>query len=128
MADDPKKKASKPKDNKAAAQHADPKAEARAAAKKEKAKAAKAAEAAAPPPPPVEKPAPPPRKPADPRVRAFKKLKGKFLPKGPLRDQHRALLARWNADDNHGDVTVEEVKGLVTDWKAARSKPDKATV
>jgi hypothetical protein len=126
MADDPKKKASKPKDNKAP-QHLDPKAEAKAAAKKEKAKAAKAAEAAAPAAAPAEKPAPPPRKPVDPRARAFKKLKGRCLPKGPLREQHRALLVRWNSSEDHGDVTAEEVKGLVDAWKAARAKPARAT-
>jgi hypothetical protein len=128
MADDKKKdKDAKPKANKPA----DPKAEAKAAKAKEKAakdKAGKAkdkAEAAAAEPK-VEAPKPE-RKPADPRAKVLKKFHGKLLPKGELRDQHKALLARWNSGDDHGNVTVEELKTLLDAWRATRTKtPRKA--
>jgi hypothetical protein len=70
-----------------------------------------------------EKPKPPPRPPADPRLKVLKKFYGKFLPRGPLRDRHRALMARWESGEDHGGVTVEELKSLHEDWKAARAKP-----
>jgi hypothetical protein len=73
--------------------------------------------------PKEEKPKPAPRPPADPRLKVLKKFYGKFLPRGPLRDRHRALLARWNSGDDHGGVTADELKSLLEDWKAARAKP-----
>ena len=75
-----------------------------AAAEKEKAKAA-------------------PRPPADPRLKFLKKFYGKFLPRGPLRDRHKALMQRWDSGEDHGGVTVEDLKSLYSDWKAAREKP-----
>jgi hypothetical protein len=106
----------KPKATKAAAT---PEAGAAKAPKPEKGKdKGKAPEAEAP------KKAPePPRPPADPRLKVLKKLRGRFLPKGPLRDRHRAILERWNSGEDHGGVTVDELKALVQDWKAARAKP-----
>jgi len=68
------------------------------------------------------KPAPPPRPPADPRLKLLKKFHGKFLPRGPLRDRHKALMARWNSGDDHGGVTVDELRALFNDWKAGRKK------
>ena len=93
---------------------------------KEKAKKAKdkekaAAEAAAPVEPKVEAP----REPADPRLKFVKKFRGKFLPRGPLRDRHTALFARWNSGDDHGGVTVDELKSLYVDWRATKEKPTK---
>ena len=123
MADDKSKKDNKPK-----AKPADPKAEAKAAKAKEKAakdkeKAAKdKAEAAATPKPEAPKPE---RKPADPRARVLKKLHGKLLPKGELRDRHKAILARWNSGEDHGNVTAEELKALFDAWRAARTKGPK---
>jgi len=70
-----------------------------------------------------EKPKPPPRPPADPRLKVLKKFYGKFLPRGPLRDRHKTLMERWNSGEDHGGVTVEELKSLHEDWKAARAKP-----
>lgn len=64
-----------------------------------------------------------PRPPADPRLKYLKKFHGKFLPKGPLRDRHKALMQRWDQGEDHGGVTVEELKSLFEDWKAARQKP-----
>jgi hypothetical protein len=92
---------------------------------KDKAKA-KEAEAA----PKEEKPKPAPRPPADPRLKFLKKFYGNFLPRGPLRDRHKALMDRWNSGEDHGGVTVDELKALHTDWKTAREKParKKATV
>jgi hypothetical protein len=75
---------------------------------------------------PAEKPKPAPRPPADPRLKVLKKFHGKFLPRGPLRDRHKALMARWNSGDDHGGVTVDELKSLHEDWKKARAKPVKA--
>jgi hypothetical protein len=65
----------------------------------------------------------PPRPPADPRLKVLKKFHGKFLPRGPLRDRHKALMARWNSDESHGGVTLDELKSLHDDWKKAREKP-----
>src|SRR5205814_1384080 len=70
-----------------------------------------------------EKEKPAPRPPADPRLKVFKKFYGKFLPRGPLRDRHKALMQRWHSGDDHGGVTVEELRSLYDDWKAAREKP-----
>jgi hypothetical protein len=80
--------------------------------------AAEAAPAEKPKAPPA-----PPRPPADPRLKVLKKFHGKFLPRGPLRDRHRALMARWDSGEDHGGVTVEELKSLYTDWRATRAKP-----
>ena len=63
-----------------------------------------------------------PRTPADPRLKVLKKFYGKFLPRGPLRDRHTALMTRWNSGEDHGGVTVEELKSLFSDWKATREK------
>jgi hypothetical protein len=68
----------------------------------------------------------PPRPPADPRLKFLKKLRGRYLPKGPLRERHRELLARWNSGEDHGGVTVDELRTLVEDWKATRSAKTKA--
>jgi hypothetical protein len=83
-------------------------------------KAGKAEEAAAPS---AEKPAAAPRPPADPRLKVLKKFHGKFLPRGPLRDRHKVLMERWNSGEDHGGVTVEELKSLLSDWRASREKP-----
>ncbi len=80
-------------------------------AAQEKAKAKAAAEAARPP--------------ADPRLKVLKKFHGKFLPRGPLRDRHKILMERWASGEDHGGVTVEELKSLYNDWKTARAKPVK---
>jgi hypothetical protein len=74
-----------------------------------------------------EKPKPAPRPPADLRLKVLKKFHGKFLPRGPLRDRHRALMARWNSGEDHGGVTLEELKSLYEDWKAARAKPERVS-
>ena len=70
-------------------------------------------------------PAPPPRTPADPRLKVVKKLTARFLPKGPLRDRLKVLMTRWNSGDDHGGVTLEELKGLHTDWKTLRERKRK---
>jgi hypothetical protein len=89
-----------------------------AAAEKEKAAAAAAAE--------KEKAKPVPRPPADLRLKVLKKFYGKFLPRGPLRDRHKTLMARWDSGEDHGGVTVEELRSLYNDWKTARAKPVRA--
>ncbi len=68
-------------------------------------------------------PAAPARPPADPRLKLLKKFHGKFLPKGVLRDRHKAIMDRWNSGDDHGGVTVEELKALLDDWRGTREKP-----
>ena len=88
--------------------------------KKPKKGEAAPAEAAAPKP---AAPPPPPRPPADPRLKVLKKFQGRFLPKGVLRDRYKALMDRWNSGDDHGGVTVEELKALLADWRATREKP-----
>ena len=65
----------------------------------------------------------PERKPADPRLKLLKKFQGKFLPKGVLRERHKAIMDRWNSGDDHGGVTVEELKALLDDWRGTREKP-----
>ncbi len=93
---------------------------------KDKAKAKEAAEAAkGAKEPKEEKPKAPPRPPADPRLKVLKKFHGKFLPRGPLRDRLKGLMDRWNSGEDHGGVTVEELKSLHNDWTAARQKPAK---
>ena len=67
-----------------------------------------------------------PRPPADPRLKFLKKFHGKFLPRGPLRDRHKALMQRWDSGEDHGGVTAEELKSLYQDWKASREKPARA--
>ena len=105
----------------------DPRVQEKAAKAQEKEKAKKAkdkeAAAAAVAAPKEEKPKAPPRPPADPRLKYIKKFHGKFLPRGPLRDRHKVLMDRWNGGEDHGGVTVEELKALYTDWKTAREKP-----
>ena len=68
-------------------------------------------------------PPPPPRPPADPRLKLLKKFHGKFLPKGVLRDRHKAIMARWDSGEDHGGVTAEELRKLLDDWRATREKP-----
>ncbi len=116
----------KAKDKDKAKPKAPPKPDAKAEAKakpkekdKEKAKEKDAAAAA----PKEEKPKPAPRPPADPRLKFVKKFHGKFLPKGPLRDRHKALMTRWNSGEDHAGVTVDELKSLYNDWKASKQKP-----
>ena len=53
----------------------------------------------------------------------LKKFHGKFLPRGVLRDRHKAIMDRWNSGDDHGGVTVEELKTLLDDWRGTREKP-----
>lgn len=67
-----------------------------------------------------------PRPPADPRLKVLKKFRGRFLPKGELRERYKALLVRWESGDDHGGVTVDELKTLLSDWRTHRQKPAKA--
>ena len=60
--------------------------------------------------------------PTDPRLKVLKKFKGKFLPKGVLRDRHKAIMTRWESE-GQGGVTVEELKALLDDWRGTREKP-----
>ena len=60
---------------------------------------------------------------ADPRLKVLKKFQGKFLPKGVLRDRYKAIMDRWNSGDDHGGVTVEQLKTLLDDWRGTREKP-----
>jgi hypothetical protein len=117
---DKKEKAEKPKSGKPQKQ-----AQLGEAKKPKKEKAAKPApEAAAEKEAPKEeKPKPAPRPPADLRLKVLKKFYGKFLPRGPLRDRHKALMTRWESGEDHGGVTVEELKSLLEDWRASREKP-----
>jgi hypothetical protein len=117
---DSKPKANKPADPKAEAKAA--KAKEKAAKDKEKAKAEKATAAEAAPKAEAPKPE---RKPADPRAKLLKKFHGKLLPKGELRDRHKALLVRWNSGEDHGNVTTEELKSLLDAWRATRTKAPK---
>lgn len=103
------------------------KGEAKAKTKAEKPAKAKAAQGedavqTAPAPPKVEEA---PRAPSDPRLKVLKKFRGKFLPKGPLRERHRALMARWDSGEDHGGVTVEELKSLLDDWRGSRRKRER---
>ncbi len=63
------------------------------------------------------------RTPADPRLKVLKKFHGKFLPKGILRVRHKAIMTRWDSGEDHGGVTVEELKALLADWRGTREKP-----
>ena len=72
---------------------------------------------------PKEKEAAPARPPVDLRLKVLKKFHGKFLPKGILRERQSALMTRWNSGEDHGGVTVEELKALLDDWKGTREKP-----
>ena len=65
----------------------------------------------------------PPRPPADLRLKVLKKFHGKFLPKGVLRDRYKAIMERWNSGEDHGGVTVEELRTLLDEWKGTREKP-----
>ena len=65
----------------------------------------------------------PVRPPADPRLKVLKRFHGKFLPKGVLRERHSAIMQRWDSGDDHGGVTVEELKTLLDDWRGTREKP-----
>ncbi len=67
------------------------------------------------------------RQPADPRLKFMKKFEARFLPKGPLRDRHKSILARWSSNEDHGGVTLEELKSLMVDWRASRDKTKKPT-
>ncbi len=67
---------------------------------------------------PAAKPAP-----ADPRLKVLKKFRGKFLPKGILRVRHKEIMTRWGSGEDHGGVTVEELKALLSDWRGTREKP-----
>jgi hypothetical protein len=35
-------------------------------------------------------------------------------------------MARWNSGEDHGGVTVDELRSLHEDWTKARAKPAKA--
>ena len=85
--------------------------------KEKKAKAPAEAPAGAPAPPPAP---PPPRMPSDPRLKLLKQFRAQLLPKGVLRDRYRALMARWDSADDHGGVTVEELRSLFDDRKSTR--------
>ena len=87
-----------------------------------KPKADKAEKAAAAPAPQEEKKPVEPRKPADPRLKLLKKFYGTFLPKGPLRERHKTIMTRWDSGEDHGGVTVEELRSLLDDWRAVRAK------
>jgi len=63
------------------------------------------------------------RPPADPRLKVLKKFQGKFLPKGILRERYKAIMDRWNSGEDHGGVTLDELKKLLDDWKGTREKP-----
>jgi hypothetical protein len=69
------------------------------------------------------KPEAPPRPPVDLRLKVLKKFHGKFLPKGVLRDRHKAIMERWDSGEDHGGVTLEELKTLLDDWRGTREKP-----
>lgn len=65
-----------------------------------------------------------PARPApDLRLKLLKKFQGKFLPKGPLRERYQALMTRWDSGEDHGGVTAEELKTLLTDWRATKPQP-----
>lgn len=72
---------------------------------------------------PVEEQPPTPAAPPDLRLKVLKKFKGKFLPKGILRERHKAIMTRWDSGEDHGGVTVEELKTLLDDWRGTREKP-----
>lgn len=85
---------------------------------------AKNAATATPPEAPAEvKEAAEVKVPADPRARLLKKFHGKFLPKGILRERFKSILERWNSGPDHGNVTLDEIKAVLADWKGTREKP-----
>jgi hypothetical protein len=104
---------------------AEPKAKREPKAKDEKApaepKAKREPKAKGEPKAPAEPEAP--AKPVDLRLKVLKRFYGKFLPKGVLRDRHKAIMDRWNSGEDHGGVTVEELQALLDDWRGAREKP-----
>jgi len=59
----------------------------------------------------------------DPRLKVLKKFKGKFLPKGILRERLKALMVRWDSGEDHGGVTLEELKSVHSDWRGTMEKP-----
>ncbi|CAN5884513.1 hypothetical protein BH23PLA1_BH23PLA1_00800 [soil metagenome] len=69
-----------------------------------------------------------PRPAPDPRLRVLKKFRGKFLPKGPLRDRYKILIERWESNGDHGGVTYEELKGLLEDWRTVKARKRRPTV
>lgn len=89
---------------------------------KVKSKKAEAAVAVVEAPAPVKAPEAP-RQPPDLRLKVLKKFHGKFLPKGVLRVRHKAIMDRWNSGEDRGNVTVEELKTLLDDWRGTREKP-----
>ena len=62
------------------------------------------------------------RPPADPRLKVLKKFQGKFLPKGVLRERYKLIMDRWNLGEDHGGVTLDELKKLLDDWKGTGAK------
>ncbi len=84
-------------------------------------KTPEAAPVAAAPEPPKAPPAP--RPPADPRLKVLKKFRGKFLPKGILRERHKAIMTRWDSGEDHGNVSVDELKSLLDDWRGTQEIP-----
>jgi hypothetical protein len=118
----------KPADQKKAKSGGYPQADDKAAKAKAKKAAAPVAVAEKAPEPVAEPVKAAPRPPADLRLKVLKKFYGKFLPRGPLRDRHKALMVRWDSGEDHGGVTVEELKSLLNDWKASRAKPPKKAV
>ncbi len=58
----------------------------------------------------------------DPRLKVLKKFRGRFLPKGRLRERHRELIKRWDSGDDHGGVTLEELKSLLDDWRTDQAR------
>jgi hypothetical protein len=71
----------------------------------------------------VAKPEAPARPPVDPRLKVLKKFHGKFLPRGVLRERYKAIMERWSSGEDHGGVTLEELKTLLDEWKGTREKP-----
>lgn len=70
--------------------------------------------------------APKPVVPVDYRLKVMKKFKGRFLPKGPLRERLKVIMEKWNADESHSGVNLEELKSLLADWRSSRVHPKKA--
>jgi hypothetical protein len=126
MADSSKNKSKDGKDKGAKPPSKPPKAE-KAPKPEKKAKPAKETEAAVEAQPkPVVKEVP--RAPADPRLKFWKKFQGRFLPRGPLRDRYQAIAVRWKSGEDHGGVSVEELKTLLADWRASRAPRAKVKV
>ena len=40
-----------------------------------------------------------------------------------LRERQKAILQRWDSGEDHGGVTIEELKALLADWKGSQEKP-----